>query len=107
MSDIRPFLLDVTTDHTGDVGPGVVAVGIQLADGMTMLKTFGPYRSVTIYNDMDALKYHCHGGDSHVRWVEWGTPGLDRELSEAALLAAMFAGLKSGPLALEGPPFWL
>lgn len=65
----RRFHLDRREDATGTSGTGIVAQGVQFANGHCALTWLTPYTSVCVYHSIDVLeKIHGHEGKTVVVW---------------------------------------
>ncbi|HMH92571.1 MAG TPA: hypothetical protein VK586_15985 [Streptosporangiaceae bacterium] len=69
----RLFALHRGEDVTGVSGEGVVAHGVQFADGQVVLRWLGEYASTVIWPDLDAAM-HVHGHDGRTRAVFVAAP---------------------------------
>ena len=65
----RVFALDRQQDVTGVSGSGVVAHGVQFADGTVVLRWLGEYASTVIWESLEAAMHvHGHDGRTTVVW---------------------------------------
>lgn len=66
---MRCFHLDRRHDSTGVSGTGIVAEGVQFADGTVVLRWTAVVTSTVIYNSIDDVeKIHGHGGNTLIVW---------------------------------------
>jgi hypothetical protein len=65
------FLLVRDEDETGVSGTGVVAKGVELANGSCLMKwTVGPAQSIVLYESMtDLVRIHGHGGKTKAQYL--------------------------------------
>ena len=67
----RRFVLIRKKDINGISGTGIVAEGIQFADGEIVMRWFGDLTSIEIHKNMQMmLKIHGHEGASQVHWID-------------------------------------
>jgi hypothetical protein len=67
----RLFRLYRRTDVTGVSGTGIVAEGVQFADGVVVLRWLGEHASTVIWASLDdALAIHGHDGATRVLWAD-------------------------------------
>lgn len=67
----RRFQLQRHLDISGVSGVGVVAHGIQWADGAVTIRWLGPSPSTVIWESVDAaMRVHGHGGATELLWVD-------------------------------------
>ena len=81
MNALRLFALNRQQDVTGVSGSGIVAHGVQLADGTVVLRWMGTYASTVVWDSLDAaMAIHGHDGKTRVIWLTSGTENerLDR-----------------------------
>ena len=81
MSALRLFALNRQQDVTGVSGSGIVAHGVQFADGQVTLRWLGQFASTVIWDSLDAaMNVHGHDGKTRVVWLNSGTENerLDR-----------------------------
>lgn len=58
-------------DESGVSGTGVVAEGVQFADGSAALRWKTAYRSTAVYASMDDVqRIHGHGGKTRIVWCD-------------------------------------
>lgn len=70
-SDIRRFVLMRKTDVSGVSGTGIVAEGVQFANGKVVVSWRTKYTSVVVFDDIEtATAIHCHGGMSEIVWQD-------------------------------------
>lgn len=68
---MRRFRLVREHDVSGVSGTGVVAEGVQFADGACCIRWGGDHRSTVVWDSVtDALAIHGHGGATHIEWVD-------------------------------------
>jgi len=66
----RPFALYRHEDDTGVSGTGVVAYGVQFADGNVALRWRGAHASTVVWSSLDdALAVHGHNGRTVLVWL--------------------------------------
>ena len=59
------FHLKRLEDETGISGTGIVAEGVQFADGTVAMRWLTEHRSTALYDSLVTLaRIHCHGGKS-------------------------------------------
>lgn len=68
---VRVFVLRREEDVTGVSGTGVVAEGIEFADGRVALRwCVGEHRSTVAWDSIDAVRaIHGHDGKTRVEWI--------------------------------------
>lgn len=67
----RRFELHRDVDHTGVSGVGVVAEGIQFADGTCVIRWKGPTASTVVWGDVTHVeRIHGHGGATRVVFLD-------------------------------------
>jgi hypothetical protein len=67
----RRFTLCRVQDVSGVSGTGVVAAGVEFADGVCVLRWMGERASTVVYASMADLKaIHGHGGKTRVDWTD-------------------------------------
>lgn len=65
-----PFALLRDNDVTGVSGEGVVAYGVQFADGTVVIRWLGEYASTVLWDSLDkAMHVHGHRGSTRVMWL--------------------------------------
>jgi len=73
---MRLFHLVRREDVSGVSGTGVVAEGVQFANGKCALNWLTRYTSVAIYDDIETLiTIHEHGGRTVVQWLDCNSDG--------------------------------
>lgn len=78
----RRFQLIRRVDHTGVSGTGIVAYGVQWADGSLTLRWNGVYSSIVNWRELDhMLAVHGHDGATAVEWVD--NPEIPVDISDA------------------------
>jgi hypothetical protein len=74
---MRCFELVRHADPSGVSGTGVVAYGVQFADGVVALRWSCARPATSIWDNVDdLLSVHGHGGRTVVRWLD-AAPGVD------------------------------
>ena len=71
--DPSPFLLVRDEDVTGVSGTGVVAQGVEFADGVVALRWLGEWPTSVVFHDegiRSVLQVHGHGGRTRVVWLD-------------------------------------
>lgn len=64
------FILNRVEDESGVSGTGVVAEGVQFANGKCALSWLTEHSSVAVYDDISTLEaIHGHDGKTIVRWL--------------------------------------
>lgn len=67
----RRFGLHRYRDVTGVSGTGMVAEGVQFADGTVVLRWRGENPSTVLWSSLvAAMRVHCHGGATCVSWLD-------------------------------------
>lgn len=67
----RRFVLVRYEDVNTVSGVGLVADGVEFADGVCVMRWRGKQRSTTIYDNIEILEgIHGHGGKSQIEWVD-------------------------------------
>ena len=65
------FILMRTEDETGVSGEGIVAEGVQFANGKVVINWLTDTSSTTVFDSIeDVLAVHGHGGKTQVIWLE-------------------------------------
>ena len=73
----KRFLLVRNDDETGISGTGVVAEGVEFANGRCVLGWLTPTSSINIYNNLEELvEIHGHEGRTVVRMVDKTGPSI-------------------------------
>lgn len=68
---MRRFVLARSEDVSGVSGTGVVAEGVEFADGVTVLRWLGDHQSTVVWASIeDALVIHGHDGRTVVEWMD-------------------------------------
>ncbi|HTY35375.1 hypothetical protein [Mycobacterium sp.] len=70
--DPRPFLLVRDEDVTGVSGTGVVAQGVEFADGVVALRWLSEWPTSVVFHDegiRSVETVHGHGGKTRIVWV--------------------------------------
>lgn len=68
---MRRFVLVRLEDVSGTSGVGKVAEGILFTDGRAVMRWYGKWSTITIYDSLDDLvAIHGHGGKTIVEWVD-------------------------------------
>lgn len=71
VSAMRRFVLYRDRDISGVSGTGLVAEGVQFADGTAVLHWLLAVTSTVVYaNIEDLVAVHGHGGATQVRWID-------------------------------------
>lgn len=79
---MRRFLLWRKQDPTGVSGTGIVAEGIQFADGVCGVRWHGEHATTTIHASLASVKHiHLHGGATRILWADPAQSG-PQEASE-------------------------
>jgi len=82
----RPFVLNRKVDATGISGTGVVAQGVEFADGVVALRWLGDWPTSVVFHDRGYLSVehvHGHGGNTEIVWLPDGALTQGREAHEA------------------------
>jgi len=82
----RPFVLNRKVDATGISGTGVVAQGVEFADGVVALRWLGDWPTSVVFHDRGYLSVehvHGHGGNTEIVWLPEGALDEAREAHEA------------------------
>lgn len=67
----RRFALVRTRDVSGVSGTGIVAYGVEFADGTVAVRWLGRVRSTGVHDSVaNLLVIHGHEGDTTVRWLD-------------------------------------
>lgn len=67
---MQTFQLHRDKDVSGVSGEGVVAEGVEFADGTVVLRWLTRYSSIAIYEDIDTLlQIHSHRGATYVEYA--------------------------------------
>jgi hypothetical protein len=67
--NLRRFLMVRTEDETGVSGTGIVAEGVQFANGWCVLSWLTRYSSIGVYpNIEEVILIHGHDGRTLVQW---------------------------------------
>lgn len=68
---MRTFELHRDVDSSGVSGTGVVAEGVQFANGKCVICWMTKYSSAAIYDDIEIVnKVHGHGGNTRIVWKD-------------------------------------
>lgn len=94
----RPFVLDRQVDVTGVSGSGVVAQGVEFADGVVALRWVGKWPTSVVFHEHGSASVehvHGHGGQTRIVWLPDGalTQGRDA-LEERNRIAREMADLR-------------
>lgn len=69
----RVFQLHRDTDVSGVSGTGIVADGVEFADGVTVIRWRGEHRSTVVWTSIDDVSViHGHDGATRVVWMDHG-----------------------------------
>jgi len=67
---MRLFELNRHYDVSGVSGTGVVAEGVQFADGTTVIRWIGELASTVVWDNIEtAIKVHGHDGATELVWI--------------------------------------
>ena len=70
-AETRRFWLQRDADITGISGTGIVATGVEFADGQVAVKWLGQWSSLVIWPDIEALIHvNGHGGKTRIVWLD-------------------------------------
>jgi hypothetical protein len=80
MAGMKVFVLDRDEDTTGISGTGIVAEGVQFADGRIVMRWLTNHaHSIVIHNSLDELlAIHGHEGRTKLRWLNLEEKELKR-----------------------------
>ena len=68
---MRRFLLQRDVDVSGVSGTGIVAAGVQFADGTVVMRWLGETPSTVIHSSLaNVERIHGHGGNTQVDWID-------------------------------------
>jgi hypothetical protein len=69
---MKLFVLDRAEDESGVSGVGIVAEGVQFADGRIVMRWLTNHtHSIVIHNSLDELlAIHGHEGRTKLRWLD-------------------------------------
>jgi hypothetical protein len=67
----RRFVLNRIEDDSGISGVGLVAQGVEFADGRVALRWLTEFASTAVYDSMvDVQAIHGHNGHTRVDWID-------------------------------------
>lgn len=68
---MRAFVLQRTEDISGVSGSGIVAEGVEFADGVCAMRWLTPIRSTAVYDSLEDLRaIHGHNGATETVYID-------------------------------------